>query len=375
MPSSTTTDSSAAAELLGVSKSYHGRQVVKSVDLSVEQRSFFSILGPSGCGKTSTLRMLAGFLRPDSGDIRIKGESVAAVPPHKRDVNTVFQSYALFSHLSVQQNIGFGLKRKRVPKAAAQQRVAHMLDVVSLADRADARPSELSGGQQQRVALARALVNMPGLLLLDEPLGALDLKLRRQMQVELKAIQREVGVAFVYVTHDQEEALTMSDRIAVMNDGRILQIGTPAEIYEQPASLFVAEFIGSTNSLHGLADDRGVLLDCGASVPAAVGIAPGDEVIACIRPEKVVLQDAIGDRADGGVRGTIVEAVYLGSGVAYRVLTASGVAVRAHVPAGSGEHASRPVGEQVDLRWLPQDCLMFLADGARPAVPAPTSVR
>ena len=349
-----------AAELCGVSKQFKGQYAVRSVDLAVEEGMFFSILGPSGCGKTTTLRMLGGFISPDEGEIRLGGQPVNAIPPHKRDVNTVFQSYALFGHLSVADNVAFGLKRKRVPAAQIRDRVTRMLRVVSLEERAHAKPAELSGGQQQRVALARALVNMPKLLLLDEPLGALDLKLRRQMQTELKHIQREVGVAFIYVTHDQEEALTMSDRIAVMNEGRVLQVGTPAEIYEQPANLFVAQFIGSINALPGTWRDGAVGLECGATITPAAGarMAPGEAVVACVRPENVLLTAQ--DDADGSViTGTVAEATYLGSGVSYRVSLSQGGSVGLLAARGAGQLPSVPVGTQVGLRWLPEDCLLF----------------
>jgi spermidine/putrescine transport system ATP-binding protein len=369
-----TTVSRPAAEMIGVSKRFKEHHAVRSISLTAEEGTFFSILGPSGCGKTTTLRMLAGFVQPDEGEIRLGGEEVSRVPPHRRDVNTVFQSYALFGHLSVAGNVAFGLKRRKVPAAEVRQRVAQMLEVVSLADRMDARPSELSGGQQQRVALARALVNMPRLLLLDEPLGALDLKLRRQMQTELKHIQREVGVAFIYVTHDQEEALTMSDRIAVMNEGRILQTGTPAQIYEHPANLFVAQFIGSTNSLPGRYADGTAGLDCGVTVPVgaaeAAGLSTGDALVACVRPERVLLSrpDQAARAAPtvpagprGALAGTIIEATYLGSSISYRVRVGPEETIGALVPSGSGE-GSLPVGSEVEIGWRPADCMLFRQD-------------
>jgi spermidine/putrescine transport system ATP-binding protein len=222
----------------GVSKRFEDFTAVDNISLSIRKGEFFSLLGPSGCGKTTTLRMLAGFEQPTEGRILLEGEPVENVPPYRRNVNMVFQSYALFEHLNVEDNVAFGLKRKRVPKAEIGTRVRDALDLVSLGERADSRPGQLSGGQKQRVALARALVNRPRVLLLDEPLGALDLKLRRQMQLELKQIQREVGITFVYVTHDQEEALSMSDRIAVMHDGRVIQSGAPEDVYEHPTESF-----------------------------------------------------------------------------------------------------------------------------------------
>src|SRR5260221_3659769 len=244
-----------AIELRGVVKEFQSRgetvTAVKDVDVAITEREFFSLLGPSGCGKTTTMRMIAGFEDPTRGTVHLHGADVTLTPPHRRDVNMVFQSYALFPHMNVFDNVAFGLRRKNTPKAEVTSRVTEILGIVGLDGYARRRPREMSGGQQQRVALARALVNRPRALLLDEPLGALDLKLRQAMQIELKRIQREVGITFFYVTHDQGEALTMSDRIAVMNDGLIEQLGSPREIYEHPASRFVAGFIGTSNLLTG----------------------------------------------------------------------------------------------------------------------------
>ena len=240
-----------SVRLEGVTKRFDEFEAVKSMDLDIAQGEFFTMLGPSGCGKTTTLRMIAGFEQPTEGDVRIEGTDVAGLPPHKRPTNTVFQSYALFPHMTVADNVGYGLKRQKVPKAEIGSRVEAELERVGLAERANQKPAQLSGGMQQRVALARALVNLPKVLLLDEPLGALDLKLRKGLQLELKGIQRDVGITFVYVTHDQEEALTMSDRIAVMNQGRVEQVDTPEEIYERPATTFVAGFIGVSNLMPG----------------------------------------------------------------------------------------------------------------------------
>ena len=235
--------------LAGLAKSYGAVEAVRDVDLEVATGEFFTMLGPSGSGKTTTLRLIAGFERPDAGVIELQGSDVSQIPPYSRNVNTVFQDYALFPHMTVRENVEYGLRVKKVPKQERAKRAEEALEMVRLSGYGDRRPGQLSGGQRQRVALARAIVNRPAVLLLDEPLGALDLKLRQQMQVELKQIQQEVGITFVYVTHDQEEALTMSDRIAVFNEGRIEQIGPPNEVYEKPANLFVAGFVGVSNVL------------------------------------------------------------------------------------------------------------------------------
>ena len=263
---------SEAVRFDGVTKRFGAATAVDDLNLTIEEGEFFSLLGPSGCGKTTTLRMVAGFEQPTEGEVFLEGKPVATVPPYKRHVNTVFQSYALFEHLDIEGNVAFGLKRRKVPGPEIEQRVAEALELVQMVGRETAKPNELSGGQRQRVALARALVNRPAVLLLDEPLGALDLKLRKQMQVELKSIQREVGITFVYVTHDQEEALAMSDRIAVMDHGVVIQCGTPEEVYEQPAKPFVAGFIGISNLMPGMAEDGGVRLgQRGARPGAAAG--------------------------------------------------------------------------------------------------------
>ena len=351
-----------AVEMANVTKSYQGREVVKALTLEVERGTFFSILGPSGCGKTTTLRMLGGFARPDSGEIRLGGQAVNSVPPHRRNVNTVFQSYALFGHLSVADNVAFGLKRKRVPRVDIGERVRQMLRVVSLEDRANANPRELSGGQQQRVALARALVNSPDLLLLDEPLGALDLRLRRQMQVELKHIQREVGVAFVYVTHDQEEALTMSDVVAVMNDGIVLQTGTPREIYDVPHNLFVAQFIGSTNTLTGHVSSGRVDLDIGVALPNVNADTPsGEQIVACIRPQMLTLEASRATPSPGhvDVQGHVTESVFLGADINHVVTTLSGQQIQ--VLMSAHDHATKRVGvgDEVTVSWHPSDCRIY----------------
>src|SRR5690349_18540207 len=295
-----------SVDLRSVTKRFEGLVAVDDLSLDLARGEFFTLLGPSGCGKTTTLRMIAGFERPSSGEIRIEGYDVAQLPPHRRPTNTVFQSYALFPHLSVEANVAFGLKRKKIGKDEIAERVAAELERVGLASHANRRPSQLSGGMQQRVALARALVNLPKVLLLDEPLGALDLKLRKELQVELKRIQREVGITFVYVTHDQEEALTMSDRIAVMDRGRVEQVDDPEQVYERPTTTFVAGFIGVSNLMPGQVvssvDGRGELrLDSGAQVGAdgLEGLGVGDRCYAVVRPEKLRIE-RVEDPVDGG---------------------------------------------------------------------------
>jgi spermidine/putrescine transport system ATP-binding protein len=308
--------------LRGIVKRFGHFTAVRELDLDVPRGSFFSILGPSGCGKTTTLRMIAGFEQPDEGKILLDGDEVERVPPYRRNVNTVFQSYALFEHLSVADNIAFGLKRKRVDKAEIRRRVGEMLELVRLGDRAKSKPRQLSGGQRQRVALARALVNLPALLLLDEPRGALDLQLRKQMQIELKQIQREVGITFVYVTHDQEEALTMSDGIAVMNQGVLEQVGSAEDVYERPVNAFVAQFIGISNLLPATAESGGIRLADGQVLPLQPpdGVANGSDVKVSVRPEKLSLA---GGDGRVGIATTVAETIYLGTATNY-VLEAPG---------------------------------------------------
>ena len=281
--------STGSVKLEGVTKKFGSFKAVDDIDLEIANGEFFTMLGPSGCGKTTTLRMIAGFEQPTEGKVKIDGVDVAGEPPYKRPTNTVFQSYALFPHMTLEENVGFGLKRKKVSKAEIKKRVADELERVGLSKEAKRKPAQLSGGQQQRVALARALVNLPKVLLLDEPLGALDLKLRKALQVELKNIQRDVGITFVYVTHDQEEALTMSDRIAVMNEGRIEQCAGPEAVYEHPATTFVAGFIGVSNLMPAVATGGNeVKLDNGPTVtsPDAARFSSGERCYAVVRPEK-----------------------------------------------------------------------------------------
>jgi spermidine/putrescine transport system ATP-binding protein len=323
--------------------------------MAIASGEFFSMLGPSGCGKTTTLRMIAGFEEPTEGEIRLYGKDVVGVQPNHRDLNMVFQNYALFPHMSVFDNVAFGLRRKKLAKSEIDARVREMLELVDLTGREKRRPREMSGGQQQRVALARALVNRPRALLLDEPLGALDLKLRQAMQLELKRIQREVGITFVYVTHDQGEALTMSDRIAVMNNGLVEQLASPREVYERPATRFVADFIGTTNIIAGAARAAGgdAVLDLGGDsrvVVAMDGRSIGDEVVVTVRPEKIALSKSRVD-ADCMVSGRVAEVVYQGTFTAYAVETPHGERLLCHRLNLEDASDVATVGDQVWLTW------------------------
>ena len=348
----------------GVVKRFGDLVAVRGLDLGIGAGEFFTFLGPSGCGKTTTLRIVAGFEQPSEGRVLIDGEDVADLPPYRRPTNTVFQSYALFPHLSVGENVAFGLRRKKVPKPEIDRRVRAELDRVGLAAEMNRRPNQLSGGMQQRVALARALVNLPKVLLLDEPLGALDLKLRKGLQIELKRIQREVGITFVYVTHDQEEALTMSDRIAVMNHGLVEQIAPPEAVYERPATTFVAGFIGVSNLMPGVvrsaAGGRGVVrLDAGIEFEAATdGIAPGERCHAVVRPEKLVINHAVEPAPDGraSVEGTVEASVYLGTATQIVVALPGDVRMTVLVPnADEAERSRLPGGgAAVRLSWAPE---------------------
>ncbi|MGK5555262.1 ABC transporter ATP-binding protein [Actinomadura kijaniata] len=367
-----------AIELAGVRKSYvsHGETVaaVRGVDLRIGQGEFFSLLGPSGCGKTTTMRMIAGFEEPTAGEVYLHGRSVTGVPANKRDVNMVFQSYALFPHMSVFENVAFGLRRKGVAKNEIRQRVGDILEIVDLTGREKRRPSEMSGGQQQRVALARALVNRPRALLLDEPLGALDLKLRQAMQVELKRIQREVGITFVYVTHDQGEALTMSDRIAVMNDGLVEQLGPPREIYERPATKFVAGFIGTSNLLSGTVTELSggdAVLSHGGDGRIVVPLrgdqtaGAGDAVEITVRPEKI---EIVGERPAGNgsaVPATVAEVVYLGTSTNYLVTTADGTEVTVFMQNANNSDDVAERGDRVWLAWEPRHSYAIGTGGVR----------
>jgi spermidine/putrescine transport system ATP-binding protein len=341
-------------ELRRLSKRFGDFAAVDDLSLEIAAGEFLTLLGASGSGKTTTLRMIAGFEPPTAGEIFMAGTPIAALPPFKRDINTVFQHYALFPHMSVRENIGYGLRMQGVPAAEREERVTRALEMVKLEELGRRAPRQLSGGQQQRVALARALVNRPRVLLLDEPLGALDLKLRKEMQLELKHLQTHLGITFIYVTHDQEEALTMSDRIVLMRQGRIAQIGTPRELYDRPASRYVADFIGETNLLPGVVVESGdgmVVLRAGGTTLRALSdarLAPGAEAWLTVRPEAIELIDSEVIR-DGWnrVAGTVREAVYAGSTLRVHVALESGQRLVAHVTSSTGV----PIGAVVSLTW------------------------
>jgi spermidine/putrescine transport system ATP-binding protein len=339
-----------------------GVTAVDGIDLFMPPGEFFTMVGPSGCGKTTTLRMIAGFERPTSGRILLDGEDVANTPPHKRNVNTVFQSYALFPHLNVADNVAFGLKYQRVTREERRKRVTEALGMVQLGEYGDRKPGQLSGGQQQRVALARALVLRPRVLLLDEPLGALDARLRKDLQVELKTLQVELGVTFVFVTHDQEEALTMSDRVAVMNGGRVEQAGSPQEIYEEPATVFVADFLGVSNLLSAdcaSGDAGGVSLEIGARTLRATRGARDirGPVKAMIRPERVGIE-AQGGGGANRLPGMVEHAVFLGSFRELHVRLVGGDLVKAIMP-NDGSPVAHEQGSPVTLHF-PAEALRVL---------------
>jgi spermidine/putrescine transport system ATP-binding protein len=353
-----------AIAITGVSKRFGSHAAVNDVTFEIGEGEFFSILGPSGCGKTTTLRMIAGLEMPDAGQILLQGTDVTAVSANRRPVNMVFQQYALFPHMSIYDNVAFGLKVKRVPRGEHRERITELLRIVALEGLENRKPRQLSGGQQQRVALARALVNRPAALLLDEPLGALDVKLRKQMQLELKRIQSELGTTFVYVTHDQEEALAMSDRIAVMNDGQLEQLGGPREIYDHPRTAFVADFIGSLNALDLTIDELvgGYAVsrfgECERVVAAVdAGHGAGETVRIAVRPEHVQL----GRTVEGGshLEGTIAEVVYLGMYTQLHVDTRAGRIVSHRL---ADESAARlEPGERVTLSWAPEHASVLAA--------------
>ena len=344
--------------LAEVVKRFDETVAVDGISVEIPRGSFFAMLGPSGCGKTTTLRMIGGFEEPTEGHIYLGDQDVVGMPPYKRDVNTVFQSYALFPHMSIEDNIAFGLERKGLPKDQLKGRVAEMLELVGLAGLAKRKPKQLSGGQQQRVALGRALVNHPRVLLLDEPLGALDLKLRKNMQMELKRIQRDVGITFVHVTHDQEEAMTMADTIAVMNSGKIEQLGPPTELYERPATAFVASFLGASNLLSGTVESRDtVRLEDGTLVRTSANGHTG-KVAAGVRPEKITIG------AGGGANelpGTVAETAYIGVATQVVVRTAAGTVQVFAQNLDAGGRVPAP-GTTVILSWAPQSTFVVDRD-------------
>lgn len=357
-----------AVELVDVSKHYGDIVAVDGVSLAVQPGEFLTLLGPSGCGKTSTLRLIGGFVQPNVGAVIIGGELMGDRPPYLRPVNTVFQNYALFPHMSVGQNVGYGLKTAKVPAPERERRVAGALELVRLAGVENRSPAELSGGQQQRVALARALVNRPEVLLLDEPLGALDLSLRQAMQLELKQIQRDASATFIYVTHDQDEALTMSDRIAVMHAGKVLQVGSPAEVYDQPNSVLVAGFMGQNNLLPGRL--REITGGCAVVDVAGVGelrgrpaanLQPGVEVAVGIRPELVTLhrEPAEFPAAWNERVGTVTDLQYAGTHWRVTVTLGSGETMLAHQSPGSRRDDEFRLGESVRLRFRPDETMVL----------------
>ncbi len=363
-------DTTGAVRLRHISKSFGGATAVADVDLEVRSGEFLSLLGPSGCGKTTLLRMIAGFEHPDRGDIEVGGMSVLNVPPYKRPVNTVFQSYALFPHMTVAENVAYGLRQKRVPRAEIGQRVRDALDMARMGGFADRSPQKLSGGQQQRVALARALVNRPRVLLLDEPMSALDRKLREEMQIELKLLQRQLGITFIFVTHDQQEALSMSDRIVVMQGGSIQQVGTTQAVYANPANAFVAGFIGKQNFIDAIMLADGALSSADGLLRGArnasdagdpSGVVPGADARAAVRAESVRVTAA---RPENGVaiQGTLAGISFLGDVIQYVVVTPSGLELLSRTAPNQGEQLS--TGDTVWCTWADSDLLVFAADAS-----------
>jgi spermidine/putrescine transport system ATP-binding protein/putrescine transport system ATP-binding protein len=346
-----------------VTKRFGRVTAVDAVSLGIRENEFFALLGPSGCGKTTLLRMLAGFEAPNEGRILLDGRDISAIPPNRRPVNLMFQSYALFPHMSVRANIAYGLEMERLPSAEIRARTDAIMETTQLSAMADRRPDQLSGGQRQRVALARALVKRPRLLLLDEPLGALDKKLRGAMQLELKRLQHEVGITFIMVTHDQEEALVMADRIAVLRDGHLLQCGTPNEIYERPADRFVADFIGVTNFIAGKAAPGGVAAAGGLLVRGTrpEGLADGAEAWAAVRPERLALFPA--PQAENRTTGTVETTAYHGLDLQVHVRTALAAApLLVRVTAEQAERRPVASGDTVEIGWSAADTRIFAKD-------------
>jgi spermidine/putrescine transport system ATP-binding protein len=366
-------DERGSVELVDVTKRFGSMVAVDSMNLEVRPGEFISLLGPSGCGKTTTLRMLAGFEQPDEGFIRISGRFVQGVPPYKRDVNTVFQHYALFPHMTVSENVAYGLRQKRVPRGQIAGRVAEALDMVKMTKLADRKPRQMSGGQQQRVAVARALVNRPSVLLLDEPLGALDRKLREEMQIELKLLQSELGITFVFVTHDQEEAMGMSDRIAIMLDGHIEQLDDPESVYERPTSAFVAGFIGRNNFWRGVSTGQGVQANDGttfvSSTPEEM-VPKSRPALAAVRPECIKLSATDPGTTTNVIRGTVAGLSHYGDVLQYVVRTAERDVVALLPRAGAPRLAP---GDTVWCHWDPAEVYQFSADQADLVIQDPAS--
>ena len=363
-----------SVELVGVTKRFGTVTAVDALDVRVRPGEFLSLLGPSGCGKTTTLRMLAGFEDPDEGEIRISGTAVQGVPPHKRDVNTVFQNYALFPHMSVSENVAYGLRQKRADKAEIGRRVGEALEMVKMSRLANRKPREMSGGQQQRVALARALVNRPSLLLLDEPLGALDRKLREEMQIELKLLQSQVGITFIFVTHDQDEALSMSDRIAVMLDGRVEQLADPDTVYDHPRSAFVAGFIGKQNFFEGTSRERGSVVEGDGwtfrSSLEPIGAVDGRAALAAVRPEAVKVSD-LRPEEKNVISGELASISHLGDVIQFVVLTPGRKEIIARLPRPGAPRLE--VGGRVWCAWDEGHTHVFGAEQAEIVLADPAS--
>ena len=371
-PPAEPSDQSIAVRLERVEKRYGDVIAVDGIDLDVRDGEFFSMLGPSGSGKTTTLRMIAGFEQPTSGRVVLHGRDVTGVPPFERDVNTVFQDYALFPHMTVGDNVGYGLMVRKVDKTTRRERVAEALRMVRLPGYEQRKPNELSGGQRQRIALARALVNRPRVLLLDEPLGALDLKLRVDMQRELKRIQREVGITFVYVTHDQDEALSMSDRLAVFNEGRLEQVGTPAEVYERPANVFVAGFVGVSNVLER--EGGKIVEGDGWTIRSAlesIGAVDGRAALAAVRPEAIMVSDEQPAAGQNAISGELASISHLGDVIQFVVRTPGRKEIIARLPRPRAPRLD--VGGPVHCSWGADHTHVFGAEQAKIVLADPTS--
>jgi spermidine/putrescine transport system ATP-binding protein len=364
-----------SVELVGVTKRFGTVTAVDAIDIQVRPGEFLSLLGPSGCGKTTTLRMLAGFEDPDEGQIRISGTAVQGVPPHRRNVNTVFQNYALFPHMTAAENVAYGLRQKKVDKSEIGRRVGEALEMVKMSRLSARKPREMSGGQQQRIALARALVNRPSLLLLDEPLGALDRKLREEMQIELKLLQSQVGITFIFVTHDQDEALSMSDRIAVMLDGRIEQLADPDTVYDNPRSAFVAGFIGKQNFFEGTARDAGSTVEGdGWTIRSSlepIGAVDGRGALAAVRPEAVKVSDEQPSDGRNAISGELASISHLGDVIQFVVLTPGRKEVIARLPRPGAPRLA--VGGRVWCSWEAGHTHVFGAEQAEIVLADPAS--